>query len=366
MVDQHKRSQPVLLAAPSVQDWAKPPGSGVDRVPKDVASNKAAWNSTTFKVYDPVAAAIIDNINGIADGFFWSHHTFTHENLDNATFYDVDQQMDLNMEIAASHYLNLSQRETFSSKCMVTPQISGLRNGDALSALAQNGIICATGDNTWPFLVNQDNVHHMLYTTSDDNGFDGFAILPRSATEVYFNCSTPEQNMQMYNSLYEAHFGGPSTFDDLLQREATRVVREGLLLLNKNPHMMHQANLGILDGSGKSLAMRWVEAVLAEFKKFVTWPVKSLKLDDLYAMYKAREARDACDLSYTLNIADDDGAVQSVTIKSAATPTSEGGSCSAPLMLGGDTGTLSVPVSIGGSASVALSPAAAGASVVSA
>ena len=34
------------------------------------------------------------------------------------------------------------------------------------------------------------------------SNFDGFAILPRFATEVYFNCTTVAQNVQMYNNLY--------------------------------------------------------------------------------------------------------------------------------------------------------------------
>jgi hypothetical protein len=72
--------------------------------------------------------------------------------------------------------------------------------------------------------------------------------------------------------------------------------------------------------------MAWVEAVLAELHAFVTWPVISLKLDDLYAEFKAREARDACRLSYRLTVGSD-GAVAAVTVASG------GGACVAPLMV---------------------------------
>ena len=85
-------------------------------------------------------------------------------------------------------FLNVAGLPTFSSSCMVTPQISGLRNGDALAALAEAGVTCATGDNTWPFLLNQANPHLPLYTTAATNGYDGFAIIPRFATEIYYNC----------------------------------------------------------------------------------------------------------------------------------------------------------------------------------
>jgi hypothetical protein len=42
-----------------------------------------------------------------------------------------------------------------------------------------------------------------------------------------------------------------------MKREAARVVREGLLKLRKDPHMMHQANLAMIDGV--SLLMRWTQ-----------------------------------------------------------------------------------------------------------
>ena len=117
-------------------------------------------------------------------------------------------------------------------------QISGLLNGDALASLMARGVTCGTGDNTWPFFKNTANPHHMLYTTVAKNGYDGFAILPRFATEVYYNCSTATQNAALYNRLYSSFFGGPSTISQIMAREATRVVRDGLLKLRKDPYMM--------------------------------------------------------------------------------------------------------------------------------
>lgn len=122
---------------------------------------------------------------------------------------------------------------------MVTPQISGLRNGDALAALEAAGITCAVGDNTWQFLRNDYNTYNMLYATLDGNGYSGsdFAVLPRFATEIYFNCSTPDQVAAMYNAMYGSYYG-TSTIDDIMQREAARVVRDGLMKLRYDPHMM--------------------------------------------------------------------------------------------------------------------------------
>ena len=72
------------------------------------------------------------------------------------------------------------------------------------------------------------------------NGFPGFAILPRYATEVYYNCSTVAQEEALYNAIYPpaTYFQGKrSTINDIMQREATRVVRDSILGLRKDPHM---------------------------------------------------------------------------------------------------------------------------------
>ncbi|KAI8474659.1 MAG: hypothetical protein J3K34DRAFT_465487 [Monoraphidium minutum] len=310
-------------------DWRKPLGFGTNRVPAGAADAKAGWSLAAMTARDPLAAAVVADAGGAATEFFWSHHTFTHQNLDNATSYDAAQQIGLNIDIAAAEFLNLAARPGFSSHCMVTPQISGLRNGDALAALTAAGVTCGTGDNTWPFFLSPVSPHHMLYSTLAANGHDGFAILPRFATQVYYNSSTAGQNSRLYNRLYQSYFGAPSSIADIMRREAQRVVREGLLKLRKDPYMMHQANLARFDGI--SLLQRWTQQVAAEFNRFATWPVTSLKLDDLKAAFEDRQARDACALSYALDVSPT-GAVDGVVVTSAAPP---GGTCAAPLLLPG-------------------------------
>jgi hypothetical protein len=60
----------------------------------------AKWSASEIKANDPVAAAVIANSYGLANAFWWSHHTFTHENLDNATSFDARAQIELNMVMA--------------------------------------------------------------------------------------------------------------------------------------------------------------------------------------------------------------------------------------------------------------------------
>jgi hypothetical protein len=204
-----------------------------------------------------------------------------------------------------------------------------------------------------------------------------------------------------------------------MKREAARVVRDGLLALRHDPYMMHQANLNVEAGSKcaawrrgggrgaprqwlvdptraegrggggrarwrtkddarrsltparrppnlprpsprQSLVQRWLTAVLDLFHSLVNWPVVSRSLDELYADFKDREARDACALSYKLRIGPN-GAVKQVTISSGGAA-----GCTAPLTappgttassgtwsrIGNDAPLLAVPLAGGGSATL--------------
>lgn len=106
--------------------------------------------------------------------------------------------------------------------------------------------------------------------------------------------------------------------------------------------------------------MRWFQAVAAEFGRYASWPLVSLSLDQLMAAYESRQNRDACDLSYTLDVDTVTGAVNSVGVSSAAAGQ---GSCSAPLMTAAapvdnttalQAVTVHIPLRKGGSATVQL------------
>jgi hypothetical protein len=74
--------------------------------------------------------------------------------------------------------------------------------------------------------------------------------------------------------------------------------------------------------------MRWIEAVLQKLTACVTWPVRSLKLDDLQQQFKLREQRDNCNLSYRLAVSTATNKVTAITVTSLPGATS---GCSAPL-----------------------------------
>lgn len=81
------------------KDWAKPRGYGTDKVPQHALNTTERWAAAIAA--DPVAAAIAsDSAEGIPSAFFWSSHTFTHQQLDNATYGDAELQFRLNLLFA--------------------------------------------------------------------------------------------------------------------------------------------------------------------------------------------------------------------------------------------------------------------------
>jgi len=55
--------------------------------------------------------------------------------------------------------------------------------------------------------------------------------------------ATPKGEVALYNTLYSGFYGGNSTMDQILDREATRVVRDALLALRADPTMFHQVRV---------------------------------------------------------------------------------------------------------------------------
>jgi hypothetical protein len=203
-----------------------------------------------------------DNLNTFAH----ISHTFTHESLNNATYADVSKEISFNQAWLAQSGIASAKR--FSASGLIPPAITGLHNGDALQAWADNGITVAVGDNTRPVLLNTENEYYTLSTTMENNGYDGFPIMPRWATNIYFNCDTSACTVAEYQSIS----GRSWTFDQIIANERDVNTRH-LLALRHDPFMFHQANLRQSDVSvsvnGKtynySLLMTWVETVVAEF-----------------------------------------------------------------------------------------------------
>lgn len=154
-------------------------------------------------------------------------------------------------------------------------------------------------------------------------------IIPRWATTIYYNCDLPNCTTQEWINTS----GGSGDFTTLLN-DARATNTRHLLGLHHDPFMFHQANLRQTDvpsstvgsQSGQlSLLQIWVETVVQEMTRLTTWPILSLKHDDIAAQFTNRMALDQCspNLSYTYSA--DGTQITGVTV------TANGNTCNVPV-----------------------------------
>ncbi|KAF3762059.1 hypothetical protein M406DRAFT_104348 [Cryphonectria parasitica EP155] len=290
-------------------EFYKPLGTGTDLWPESWISYN--WTLTCAKI-DSVATWFNTNPSIFAA----ISHTFSHEELNNATYHDASREIFFN--IAWLKQIGLWDATRFSPSGIIPPAITGMHNGDAMQAWWDNGIRYVVGDNTRPVLRNTNSTFYPLISTVESNGFAGMTIIPRWATTIYYNCDTAEcTTLEWINTS-----GGSGSFVNLLIDAKTTNSRY-LLGLHPDPYMFHQANLrsgdvdtwtvGTVTGP-LSLIQIWVETVTQELVRLTNWPIFSMKHDDIGAYMVDRMTLDACNPNLVYNYADDGLSITSVTV----------------------------------------------------
>ncbi|EEU43436.1 uncharacterized protein NECHADRAFT_45195, partial [Fusarium vanettenii 77-13-4] len=314
-------------------EWTKPPGTGEDKWSDEFVYGEYPWSQTCAQL-DEFASWFLntDNLNAFAH----LSHTFTHLELNNATYKDAAREIDFNRAWMSQMGIDKAQR--YSTNGLVPPAITGLHNADVIQAWLDNEILYVVGDNTRTPLKNPNSKFWPLISSVEGNGYDGLVIVPRFATTIYYNCDTAECTTQEWIDTS----GGSGDFTNLLDNARTENTRY-LLGLQADPYMFHQANMRqvdmetitIGDQTGKmSLIMSWVETITQELYRLTDWPIVSLKHDDIAQYFLDRKTLDDCKPQLSYGFSDDGKTIESVTV------TADGNSCSVP-----------VPVTVPGGAS---------------
>ncbi|KAK4981132.1 hypothetical protein LTR28_004545 [Elasticomyces elasticus] len=303
-------------------EFQKPLGSGTDIWPTTPASY--VWSLSCARG-DTLEQWWQNTAN--RDAFAHVTHTFTHEALNNATYADASREISFN--VVWMRQIGLASGARFSGAGLIPPAITGLHNGDVIRAWKDNGLTNCVGDNTRPVLLNAQNEHWPLMTTVASNGYAGFQITPRWATTIYYNCDLPACTVNEWINTS----GGSGDIQTLLADARATNCRH-LLGLHHDPFMFHQANLRQTDvaattvnGVSKqySLLQMWVETVVQEMTRLVTWPIIALKHDDIAATFAARMTRDQCAPKMSYLYGTGGKTITGVTV------TANGNSCSQPI-----------------------------------
>ncbi|CBJ25803.1 conserved unknown protein [Ectocarpus siliculosus] len=298
----------------------------------------------TWEANDDLLAGVLSYLYK-PSSFYHGHHTLIHLSRDQLRESDCVTEDTGNVQIALM--TGMWDSDNYNWRSMVSPGITGLFNENCLDSAAQNLMVCYPGDNTFDgtvsgaaILVNEDNQFHSIYSTVAINGYDGIQIVPRFATYVYFNCVTGDclvkENEYIRRFVCECTPLDPSiadytctstaaecigtdgatdiqSFGDieaLFDAEASTTTRY-MLTGRRDKYMFHQANVipaGDVGDGTQSLLDYWYERVLEVYSSYVTFPVKSIKFDDLCTEFKLHESLDESSPYVTMGL-DATGAV---------------------------------------------------------
>lgn len=246
------------------------------------AGLRLAWalNGEGGSTTDPLTLAARRN----ASRFVFINHTFSHENLD-ATSYSTT-------------YSELSQNRTFCTRVgltcpvttLVTPDVSGLNNANAMRAMATFGVRWMVSDTSQPGWDNPvPNVG--IQSTLQPNIY----VIPRRPTNLFYNVSRPAEWTSEYNAFYRSYWGRDLTYTEILDRESD-VLLQYMLRGEIDPHMYHQSNLRRYDSS-HSLLSDLLDRAIQKFRSYSTLPLQSPDLATSGARMKATGTRNAAALT---------------------------------------------------------------------
>jgi hypothetical protein len=211
--------------------------------------------------------------------FYWVSHTFTHPMLDVPTTYtETLTELTLNQQTAATLLFRL-----YTPKNLVTPNVSGLENIDAMRAMYDAGVRYIVSDTSRP---GYDNPSPNVGITNQL--VPGVYMIPRRPNNLYFNVAAPADWVAEYNCMYRTYWGRNLTYAEILDVESQFLVTY-LLRGEMDPWMFHQPNLDNY-GSGRTLLTDLIDLTVAKYEAIYNLPILSPPMDEIGKKMQERGA----------------------------------------------------------------------------
>jgi hypothetical protein len=215
--------------------------------------------------------------------FKWISHTYTHLNLDAASYGETYGELAQNAATASR--LRLS---TFSGSALICPDVSGLANPEAMRAAKDQGIRFLVSDTSKPGEANPaPNLG--IYNAKEPLILE----IPRRPNNLFYNVTTPNQWRAEYNDFYRGFWGRDLSYAEMLD-----VLLLYLLRGEIDPWMFHQTNLRAYDGT-HSLLSDLLDRTMAKYKARYTLPWVSPTMPDLGAEVALRTRLGAAGVTVT-------------------------------------------------------------------
>ena len=270
--------------------------------------------------------------------FPWINHTYSHENLDAASYDVTYQQITRNNQVAASMGF-----ANYDPRAIVTPDISGLSNPEAMRAAYDAGIRFLVTDTSRPGMNNPTPQAGIL-NWEDPR----ILMVPRRPVNLFYNVTTPTEWTNEYNYLYHSYWGRDLSYSEILGKESD-VLLQYLLRGEIDPWMFHESNLRAYDGV-HTLLGDLLDRTLEKYSSLFTLPVRSLTMTALGEWTQNRMRYDAAGVRCsfapaqgTVTITASNRAVVPVTGLCSSSAEVYGGQCISHVTLGpGQTATYSL------------------------
>jgi hypothetical protein len=275
------------------------PGNIVTEMPFNAYGTTVAYAAEPNAYFplttDDLTAAIKAN-NG---QFTWISHTYDHENLDTYTYAQTLAELRNNHTIATSATLNL---QSYNKDSLITPDISGLNNPEALRAMYDFGVrYLVSNTSLYCGHRNQERANALgcpkpnlgIYNDLEPRGL---LMIPRYPANLFYNVSTPAEWVSEYNHIYGPGGTAPYwdhnlTYAELLDKESDVWLRY-LLNFDMRPVMFHQPNLRAYDGT-HSLLGDLIDRTLAKYRAIYTTAPKSFRQRQIGNLMAQRMALNA-------------------------------------------------------------------------
>lgn len=245
------------------------------------------WLSDPEKmVYMP--DTLVPTLKNLKSTFKWISHTYTHPMLDGITYNDCAAELINNFDVAQTLGL-----PNYQDQNLITPNVSGLADTNAMQAIADQGIRYIVSDTS---VTGQNNPSPNVAIV---NALQPSVLeVPRHPTNLYYNVSTPAEWVAEYNSIYFSYWGRNLTYAEILD-DQSNLILTSMLKGDIDPWMFHQPNMRAYDGT-HSLLGDLMNATLAKYHALVNFPITSPSLDQLGQLMADRAAYNAAGVTATI------------------------------------------------------------------
>ena len=249
---------------------ANNPGNVVLEMPFN--GEGSAGDLTLAELYPATRDDLTPAIKADDAPFNWISHTYSHMALDAPVNYSqVLAELRQNHKVAVKSV----RLGNYVKDGLVTPEISGLNNPEALRAMSDFGIRYVVSD-TSKYCGNRDATPRPcpapntgIYNDLQPN----ILMIPRYPTNLFYNVCTPAEWVSEYNFIYYSFWGRSLSFPEILDKESEIWLRY-LMNHDLRPLMFHQSNLCAYDGK-RSLLGDLIDTTLAKYNAIFNLPVQS-------------------------------------------------------------------------------------------